>query len=96
MGSGMDYIGIANIALLLGLFAYVRVIFNGLLHKNDELVETLMQIDISPQMELNAEAMEVQMQAQKQAQIFDFLRSIVQPSIQVKEVKPKDEKGRFI
>jgi len=38
--------------------------------------------------------MEMQMQAAKQAQIFDFLRSIVQPNISVKEVE-RDETGKF-
>lgn len=92
----MDYIGMANFALLLGIIAYIRVVFNKLLQKNDELFDDLMNLDISPQLEMSAEAMEVQVQAQKQAQIFDFLRSIVQPSIQVNEIKAKDDKGRFV
>ena len=44
---------------------------------------------------MTADAMEVQLQAQKQGQIFEFLKSLVQPQIQVSEIQPRDEKGQF-
>jgi len=61
-----------------------------------QFIEEVGSIDITPSMEINAEAMEMQMQAAKQAQIFEFIKSFVQPNISVQEITQRDEKGRIV
>lgn len=85
-------VGLGVILILLG--AAQRHYHNVLTAKIEEFIEQVGNISFNPSMELGAEAMEMQMQAAKQAQIFDFLRSIVQPNISVKEVE-RDEAGKF-
>jgi hypothetical protein len=82
---------VSNIAVLWAL----RAVFLGLTNTIEEFTEQVKQIDLSSNFEMTADAMEVQLQAQKQGQIFEFLKSLVQPQIQVSEIQPRDEKGQF-
>ena len=82
---------ISNIAVLLALRAY----FTRLSDAIEQFTEQVKQIDLSSNFEMTADAMEVQLQAQKQGQIFEFLKSLVQPQIQVSEIQSRDEKGQF-
>ena len=71
-------------------------VYKKLSSKIEDFIEAVESLDLSGGVELNAEAMEMQMQAAKQAQIFDFLRSVVQPNIQVNEIQKKDASGKFV
>jgi hypothetical protein len=66
-----------------------------LVAKIEEFIEQVSAIDMSQNVELGQEAMEIQMQAQKQAQIMEFLKSFIQPKINVTEVRGRDEAGKF-
>lgn len=70
-------------------------VYKRLNQKLEEFIEAVQSIDLSRSVEMSADAMEVQMQAAKQAQIFDFLRSVVQPNISVSEVTPRGIDGKF-
>ena len=61
-----------------------------------QFIEEVGEIDITPIMETNAEAMEMEMLAAKQAQIFDFINSFVQPNNRVQEITKSDDKGRIL
>lgn len=61
-----------------------------------QFIEEVGEIDITPNMEMSADAMQMQLQAAKQAQIFDFIKSFVQPNISVQEITQRDEKGRIV
>ena len=66
-----------------------------LVAKIEEFIEQVSAIDMSQSVEMGQEAFEMQMQAQKQAQIMEFLKSFVQPKINVTEVRGRDESGKF-
>lgn len=66
-----------------------------LVAKIEEFIEQVSAIDMSQTVEMGQEAMEIQMQAQKQAQIMEFLKSFIQPKINVTEVRGRDESGKF-
>jgi hypothetical protein len=85
---------LAGVALTVLLMAAQRHYHQLLVMKIDEFIEQVSKIDMSQSFEMNADAMEMQMQAAKQAQIFDFLRSVVQPNISVQEVS-RSEDGKF-
>ena len=81
----------ANVVVCLALRRFSIQI----LQKIDEFIEQVQQIDLTPNFEMNGEAMEAQIQAQKQAQIFEFLKSLVQPQIQVNEITNRGDDGKF-
>jgi hypothetical protein len=66
-----------------------------ILLKIDEFILEIKNIDLTSSFEMNGEAMEAQIQAQKQAQIFEFLKSLVQPQISVSEIQKRDDSGKF-
>jgi hypothetical protein len=66
-----------------------------ILQKIDEFLLEVRNIDLTSSFEMNGEAMEAQIQAQKQAQIFEFLKSLVQPQISVSEIQKRDDSGKF-
>jgi hypothetical protein len=86
-------------AVLFGFCSNIAALFyvyKKLSSKIEDFIEAVESLDLSGGVELNADAMEMQMQAAKQAQIFDFLRSVVQPNIQVSEIQQKDASGKFV
>jgi len=66
-----------------------------LVEKIEEFIEQVSAIDMSQSVEMGQEAMEMQIQAQKQAQIMEFLKSFVAPKLNVTEVRGRDETGKF-
>ena len=66
-----------------------------ILLKIDDFLQAVKEIDLTPNFEMNGEAMEAQIQAQKQAQIFEFLKSLVQPQISVSEIQSRGKDGQF-
>ena len=72
-----------------------RHFHRALVAKIEEFIEQVSAIDMSQNVEMGQEAIEMQMQAQKQAQIMEFLKSFIQPKINVTEVRGRDESGKF-
>ena len=66
-----------------------------LVEKIDGFIEQVSAIDMTQSVEMGQEAMEMQIQAQKQAQIMEFLKSFITPKINVTEVRERDSTGKF-
>ncbi len=65
-----------------------------LVGKIDEFIEQVSSIDMSQSIEMGSEAIEMQMQAAKQAQLLEFLKGFMQPKIVAQEIT-RDESGKF-
>jgi len=85
-------VGIASVTAL--LMAAQRHYHYALVEKIDEFIEQVSAIDMSQSIEMGSEAMEMQMQAAKQAQLLEFIKSFVQPKIVATEIT-RDEAGKF-
>jgi len=102
VGSGSGVV--ISTSLLLGLLGAVgltvvlmaaqRHYHHALVEKIDEFIEQVSSIDMSQSIEMGSEAMEMQMQAAKQAQLLEFVKSFIQPKIVATEIT-RDEAGKF-
>jgi len=82
------------VGLTVVLMAAQRHYHNALVEKIEDFIEQVSSIDMSQSIEMGSEAMEMQMQAAKQAQLLEFLKGFMQPKIVATEIT-RDEKGKF-
>ncbi len=82
------------VGLTVVLMAAQRHYHNALVEKIDEFIEQVSSIDMSQSIEMGSEAMEMQMQAAKQAQLLEFLKGFMQPKIVATEIS-RDVSGKF-
>ena len=68
---------------------------NVLVEKIDEFIDQVSAIDMSQSVEMGTEAMEMQMQMAKQAQLMEFLKGFIQPPPIVATEITRDKTGKF-
>lgn len=88
----LTVLGCAGLTAL--LMAAQRHYHHALVEKIDEFIEQVASIDMTQSIEMGSEAMEMQMQAAKQAQLLEFIKGFIQPNIVATEIT-RDEAGKF-
>ena len=88
----LSVLGVVGLTVV--LMAAQRHYHNALVEKIDQFIEQVSSIDMSQNIEMGQEAIEMQMQAAKQAQLLEFLKGFMQPKIVATEIS-RDESGKF-
>ena len=89
----LSVLGAVGLAVV--LMAAQRHYHNALVEKIDEFIDQVSAIDMSQSVEMGTEAMEMQMQMAKQAQLMEFLKGFIQPPPIVATEITRDKAGKF-